>query len=168
MKTKKSVVTVESLPEKATRILEIEADIERVKAERETALMTVAGPYDDRLKELTAARKALFGPVEKCVRDNAATLFPGEDRSTVLGSVRVGLRFTPHAVANGGTKWDDIAMAMHRDGADYVRLKPEVDRARMLVDRVSEDITVTTALGRVLVKYGLKFTQDENVVIEKA
>jgi hypothetical protein len=168
VKTKKSVVTVESLSDKATRILEIEADIERVKAERETALMTVAGPYDDRLKELTAARKALLGPVEKCVRDNAATLFSGEERSTVLGSVRVGLRFTPHAVAKGEDKWDDIAVKMHQDGADYVRLKPEVDRARMLADRTSDDARVTLALGRVMTDYGLKFTQDENVVIEKA
>jgi phage host-nuclease inhibitor protein Gam len=168
VKTKKSAVTAEELPEKAKRILEIEADIERVTAEREAATLAAAKPHDDRLKELNAVLKALLKPVEKCVRDNAATLFSGEDRSTVLGSVRVGLRFTPHAVAKGEDKWDDIAVKMHADGAEYVRLKPEVDRARMLADRTSDDARVTLTLGRVMTDYGLKFAQDEIVVIEKA
>lgn len=168
VKKTKTVMTIEELPEKAKRVLEVEADIERVTAERETAILAAAKPHDDRLKELNAVLKALLKPVEKCVRDNAAELFPGVERSKVFGSVRVGLRLTPHAVDKTEGKWDDIALRMHADGAEYVRLKPEVDRARMLLDRTSDDPRVTLQLGRVMTEYGLKFAQDENVVIEKA
>lgn len=165
---KTKTMTIEELPEKAKRILEIEADIEKVTAEREAAILAAAKPHDDRLKELNAVLKALLKPVEKCVRDNAAELFTRDERSVILGSVRVGLRLTPHAVDKSDGKWDDIAVKMHADGSDYVRLKPEVDRARMLLDRNSEDPRVTLSLGRVMTEYGLKFAQDENVVIEKA
>lgn len=168
MKKTKTAMTLEELPDKAKRILEIEADIEKVTAEREAAILAAAKPHDDRLKELNAVLKALLKPVEKCVRDNAAELFTRDDRSVILGSVRVGLRFTPHAVDKAEGKWDDIAIKMHADGADYVRLKPEVDRARMLADRTSDDPRVTLQLGRVMTEYGLKFAQDENVVIEMA
>lgn len=168
-KTKTQSVTIENLAEKATRVVELEERLEIVRANRSKAITEAAAPFDNEITELEAAIKALTPPVEDCIVRNAATLFAGEDRSKVLGSVRVGLRFTPYSVAKPSrTKWDEIAQKMHHDGAAYVRLTPEVDRQKMLADRTSDDEQTRFILGQTMVLYGLKFSQDENVIIEKA
>ena len=167
-KAKKAVeLSIDQLPERAARIVELEAELTKLRAERSAAVLAASAPFEERETELVASLKALTPPAEECIRKNASTLFYGDERSTVLGSVRVGMRFTPHSVAKSPRlKWDDIAAQMHRDGAYYVRYTPEVDRQQMLADRTSDDSHTLLILGQTMTKYGLKFAQDENIYIE--
>lgn len=168
-KTKTQGVTLDNLPEKASRIVELEERLEIVRANRSKAITEAAEPFDNEITELEAMIKVLTPPVEDCIVRNAATLFSGDDRSKVLGSVRVGLRYTPHSVSKPSrVKWDEIASQMRHNSEPYVRLIPEVDRQKMLADRTSDDADIRLTLGRTMTKYGLKFSQDENVIIEKA
>ena len=166
-KAKKTELSIDQLPERAARIVELEAELTKLRAERSAAVVAAMAPFEERETELVASLKALTPPAEECIRKNASTLFHGDERSTVLGSVRVGMRFTPHSVAKSPRlKWDDIAAQMHSAGEQYVRLTPEVDRQKMLADRTSTDPVIQRTLSETMMTYGLKFMQDENIYIE--
>lgn len=163
----KYAIKLENLPEQAQKIVELENRLTTVRAQRTEAVVRVTAIYDEQEAELEAELKALRPPTEECIRKNAATLFHGDERSTVMGSVRVGMRYTPHSVSKPGrVKWDEIASQMRHNSEPYVRLIPEVDRQKMLADRTSDEPGVTLALGRTMTKYGLKFSQDEVIYIE--
>lgn len=163
----KYAIKLENLPEQAQKIVELENRLTTVRAQRTEAVVRVTAIYDEQEAELEAELKALRPPAEECVRKNAATLFHGDERSTVMGSVRVGMRFTPHSVSKPSrVKWDEIASQMRHNSEPYVRLTPEVDRQKMLADRTSDDADIRLTLGETMTKYGLKFSQDEVIYIE--
>ena len=170
MKKVKHTIKLEDLPEQAQRIVDLEARLTVIRSQRIEAVQRASRHYDEQEAQLEAELKFLLPPAEECIRKNSPELFPGEERSTVLGSVRVGMRYTPHSVAKTGRekweKWDEIARRMHQEGSLYVRLTPEVDRQAMLANRTSDDAHARLLLGQTMTKYGLKFAQDENIYIE--
>lgn len=163
----KYAIKLENLPEQAQKIVELQNRLTTVRAQRTEAVVRVTAIYDEQEAELEAELKALRPPTEECIRKNAATLFHGDERSTVMGSVRVAMRYTPHSVSKPSrVKWDEIASQMRHNSEPYVRLTPEVDRQKMLADRTSDDADIRLTLGETMTKYGLKFSQDEVIYIE--
>lgn len=163
----KHAIKLENLPEQAQKIVELDNRLTTIRAQRTEAVVRVTAIYDEQEAELEAELKALRPPTEECIRKNAATLFYGDERSTVLGSVRVGMRYTPHSVCKPRVvKWDEIASQMSHNSEPYVRMVPEVDRLKMLAHRTSDDPVIRLTLGRIMTKYGLKFSQDEVIYIE--
>ena len=137
-----------------------DASTEKLTAKMNLDITKIREKNEPELTTLAAEKEAKFEIIQSYCMDNKATLFVKQRHiETVHGNV--GLRLgTPKLKTLPKFTWEKVLDKLGTILPDYVRVKKEVDKDRLLADRA--DATVATHLSAV----GMYVDQDEAFYIE--
>ena len=159
----KKISDYKTLDSSVSDLCKFDLKNEELTNEMESRIQAIRSKYTDRLEALSNKGKEMREAIIAYARANRDSLFPLNRKSIRLSDGTVGYRAGRASLKLlDGYTWDDVLSGLQeeRGGKEYIRIKQEVDRARLLSRH--DDPKVAKLLQRV----GLKVVADEVFYIE--
>ncbi len=149
-----------------------DAEIQKITAEIDLQCAKIREKWADKLATLSGARDASFDVLQSFATEHQAELF-AKKKSLEMAHGTIGFRTgTPKLKTLKGFTWASALELVKRILPGYVRSVDEIAKDKLLADRDSEAVVVSTPveeavpMADALAGCGLQVVQDETFYVE--
>lgn len=153
-------VTREAMVEAFGAYAAAAARMGEITAELETEIVKLREAVAPELAKLTTTKEGAAAKIEAFAMEHRSDLFAKTKSMKTVHGVLGFRTATPKAKPRKGFTWASVLELLKVKAPDYIRTIEEVDRARIIADRESEEFAA------IMPSIGVEVTQDETFYIE--